>query len=360
MGEFAEDDVAGLLAAEQVVVRLHALIDEAVAHGGLFIGDARGVEGLVKAEIAHHGGDDRVARKLAAVAQIFGADIHDAVAVDDLALFVHGEAAVRVAVEGEAGVQPVFHHILLQPLNVRGAAAGVDVHAVRLGVDDVRLGAERIEHGAADHPRAAVRAVERDAVLFKRARRKSGQIADIAVAPGIKVHGLADGVPRRGRQCGGSPVQICLQLRKQRVVHLFADSVHQLDAVVVKGIVACGDHHAAVKIFRARDVADAGRRGHVEQICVRPGGGDARGECAFVHIRGTAGVLADDDLRPGAAALCAVIPAEEAADPECVLGGEVLPGPAAEAVRSEIFTHQIKFSFRIFRPRLGGHETMLS
>ena len=75
--------------------------------------------------------------------QAEGEDREQLVAVDVVALVVDGQAAVRVAVEGDADVGPVLDHGRLQRGEVGGAAAVVDVEPVRLGTDHHDLGARR-------------------------------------------------------------------------------------------------------------------------------------------------------------------------------------------------------------------------
>lgn len=84
----------------------------------------------------------------------------DLVAVDLVALFVHCQAAVRVAVKGHAAVEPVLHHILRQIADVGGAAALVDVHAVRLHADEMALGPEAGKQQLRRGRRRAVGAVD--------------------------------------------------------------------------------------------------------------------------------------------------------------------------------------------------------
>ena len=62
-------------------------------------------------------------------------DGQDLVAVDLVALRVHGQAAVRVAVVRDAEVRAVLDDGGPQPLQVGGAAAVVDVQPVRVGAD---------------------------------------------------------------------------------------------------------------------------------------------------------------------------------------------------------------------------------
>ena len=130
VGVAAEDDVAGLLAADQVAVLAHVFGNVLVAHGGLFIADAELIERLVQAHVGHDGGDDLGIAEGAVLLHILGAEVHDMVAVDLVALLVHGEAAVGVAVKGEAHVEMVVDNELLEIMYMRRAAVDVDVQAV--------------------------------------------------------------------------------------------------------------------------------------------------------------------------------------------------------------------------------------
>ena len=101
------------------------------------------------------------------------------------------------------------------------------------------------------------------------------------------------------------------------------------------GVVAGGDHDAAVKVVRPGDVGHAGGAGHMQQVSVRSGSGEAGAECRLIHIAGAPGVLADDHL---GLVILAIVPAQVAADLEGMVHGQVLIGFPAEAVSSEIFT----------------------
>ena len=339
VGELAEDHMAGRLAADEVVVLLHVLVDIAVAHGGLFIADAQTVQRLIQAEVGHDGGDHGVGGELAPLLHVAGHDEHDLVAVHHLAPLIHRKAAVGIAVEGEAHVHVVLTDILLQALDVGGAAAGIDVDAVGLGVDDAGLGPQGVEHGAADHPGAAVGAVQRHLALVEGAGGQAGEVADVAVAAGIEVHGAADFILGGPGNLGQVAVDVALDLVLEGIVHLLALAVHQLDAVVIIGIMAGGDHHAAVEALGAGDVADAGGGGDVEQVGIAAGGGDACGQGGLVHVGGTTGILADDDAGLVASVKGGVMVAQETTGEEGVAGRQVNAGLAPEAVSAEIFAH---------------------
>ena len=177
-------------------------------------------------------------------------------------------------------------------------------------------------------------------MLFKGPGRQAGQVADVAVTAGIEINGLADLSLSCPGKIRGIAVNECFQLRLKGVVHLLPHAVHQLDAVVIERVMAGGDHHAAVEVFRPGDVADAGRGGHVQQIGVRPGSRNARRQRVFKHIRGPPGVLADHDACGILRMLPAVIPAQKTAYLKGVLRRQIHTGLAPESVCTKIFTHQ--------------------
>ena len=261
------------------------------------------------------------------------------VAVDDIPLLVHRQAAVGIAVKGEAHIQVVRNHKAAQVLDMGRAAVDIDVQAVRIVGNHMGVGTQGVKNALGHHPGAAVGTVETDAHPFIRAGRKRDEIADIAVAPGGIVDGAAD-VGAGGIRQLFIRVDIGLDAVQQFLLHLFAVGVNQLDAVVGIGIVAGGDHDAAVKIVGTGDVGHAGRAGHMQQESVRTGGSQARTESGLIHIAGAAGILADDDLRT---VIPPIVPAEIAADLESMIHGQVLVGLSPESVRTEILSHVFSF-----------------
>ena len=256
------------------------------------------------------------------------------VAVDHIALFIHRQAAVRVAVKGKAHVQPIFHHELLQLANVGGAAIHVDVQAVGPVGNHVGIGPQGVKHALGHLPGAAVGAVQADLEILIGTGGQGDQVADIAVAAGGIVHSAADAVPLGVGQ-GLVRIQVGLNAIQQALLHLLAVTVDELNAIVMIGVVTGGDHHAAVKVIRPGDVGHAGGAGHMEQIGICPGGRQARTQRRLEHIAGAPGVLTDDHL---GLMILAIVPAQIAADFEGMIHGQVLIGFPAEAVRAEIFT----------------------
>ena len=82
------------------------------------------------------------------------------IASDHLSLFIDAQAPVSIAVIGESYIQTVFQHKFLQPFDVRRTCVPIDVHAVRLRIDDIDLRSERLKDRSGDVPRASVGAVQ--------------------------------------------------------------------------------------------------------------------------------------------------------------------------------------------------------
>ena len=100
--QIPEDDMAGLLAAENVVASHHLLEDVLVADGCPDELDPLDLEPLLQPHVAHDCGDDRVVPQNPPALQVAGREVKDVVAVEQAAGLVHCQAAVGIAVEGQA------------------------------------------------------------------------------------------------------------------------------------------------------------------------------------------------------------------------------------------------------------------
>ena len=158
-----EDQVAALLAAEAQVCGAQRLQHVPVADGGGVHRDPGVAHRVVEAEVAHDGGDDGVLRELAALVQRQRADGQDRVAVDEVAVGGDGQAAVGVAVVGDAEVGAVRPHRVDQRPEVGGPDPVVDVPAVGRVADRVHRGPGAAVDLGRDRGGGAVRAVHDDA-----------------------------------------------------------------------------------------------------------------------------------------------------------------------------------------------------
>ena len=146
----AKNNMAGLLAAEAILVFIHARIHVFVAHVGLFVGKPRVLKGFEQPKVAHNGGDDRLLCKAAIFIQIAAAYIQDKVAVNHVTALVNRKATVGISVVGKTNVKPILHDKALQLVDVRGAAVYVDVQAVRSVIDDMRFCAQCVKNRASN------------------------------------------------------------------------------------------------------------------------------------------------------------------------------------------------------------------
>ena len=335
--------MTGLLATQAAAIAHHVLIDVLIAHCGLCIVDAQLVEGFVKAEIGHHRGDHRVVQEFAALLHMLTINIKDMVAGEHIALFIHAEAAVTVAVEGKAHIQALFHHKFPEAFNMGGAGVFVDVAAIRFRVDHIGLGSQSIKHAFCHVPGRTVGAIQAHFHTLKRVQSQADQVTDITVAARHIVHSAAD-IPARCQRNGVQlAVQIIFHQGDDLRVHLLARTGEKLDAIVIIRIMGGGDHDAAVKAIGSGHIGNRRGGGDVKQAGFRTGCGNAAGQGVLKHITGPPGVFADDD--PGRTFLTvllsevSVVPAQEAAYLKSMIHRQGHIGFTTETVRSEIFTH---------------------
>ena len=179
-----------------------------------------------------------------------------------------------------------------------GAAAVVDVEAVRGGVDDDDLGAGRPQRGGADDGGGAVGGVDDDAQPGQVGGRGVDEVVDVVlVGDGLALDDAAD------VGAGGPVVDLAqegLDLVLDGVGELVATAGDELDAVVREGVVGGGDHDAQLDVLGGRQVGDrrGGQDAHTGDV--DPGGGQARADGVVEELSGGAGVAAHD--RAGAAA----------------------------------------------------------
>ena len=329
-----EDGVAGLLPADAVVPLQHLLQHVPVAHIRAEQVDAVVPAELVEAQVAHHRGHQGVAVELSPALHVQGAHRQDLVAVDDAAGLVHQQAAVRVPVKGHADVIAAPHHGGGQVLQVGGAAVAVDVHPVRVPVDEVRPGLEAAEQLRRGGAGSAVGAVRQDFQPRQIGLDGGGHEVDIVplqlahtvvaaadLPPGSELHGLLG-------------EDLLLDPGLHAVGELVALSAEDLDAVVLIGVVTGGDHDARVRLFLHGEIGHRRGGNGAHRLYVAAHGAEPRHQGGLQHVGGDAGVLADH--HGGAAAL--VLHQNSAhglPHAEGHVGSEVLPHHAADAVGSK-------------------------
>ena len=144
--------MTALLTTDTAAIFCHVLIDVLVTHCGLGVADALLIKGLIQAKVGHDRGNDGIGQQLATLLHVAAVDIQNMVASDDIALFIHTQATISIAIIGKTDVQPLLYHELLQALNVSRSSIVIDIRTVGLCIDDVGVSTQRIEHRLSDVP----------------------------------------------------------------------------------------------------------------------------------------------------------------------------------------------------------------
>ena len=295
-----EDDVAGLLAADDGAIREHTLQNVAIAHGGLNHLEALLLHSDGEAQVAHDGRDDLGAGELAAGGEVRTADSQDVVTVDLIALAVHKEHAIGVAVVGQADVSMGAQHELAQGLKVSGAALDIDVGAAVIGVDGMDRGTQALQRGGRGLARGAMAAVDgNDQAIEPQAIERIDGVVDVCLASVLHLDDVAHA--GTGRQRVGSHGFLGhdpgADLFLDSIGKLHALAAKELDAVELRRIMRSRDDDAAVELILDGEQRH-GRRGD-DAAAVRTAalGHDAGGQSALEHGARKTRVAADTDIR---------------------------------------------------------------
>ena len=189
-----------LLTTDTAAVLRHVLIDVLVAHSGLCIADALLIESLVQTEVGHNRGNDGIGQQLATFLHVAAVDVQDMITSDDITLFIHTQATISIAVIGETNIQTLLYHELLQTLNMGRAGIVVDVQTVRLCIDDIGIGTQRIKHRLSNIPACTVGAVQTNLHAFEGVDTEADQVTHVAVAARNIVHSATNALTVRKRQ----------------------------------------------------------------------------------------------------------------------------------------------------------------
>ncbi len=269
----------GVLAAEDRAVLGHLGLDEGVADAG-----ADGGPAVLAYDLGDRPGGDQVVDDgaLAAVAgQLAGGDqSRDRGGGDACAALVDDEAAVRVAVEGEAEVGALGEDAVLEVgdvLRVQWVGLVVGEGPVELEVHGYEVEGKTREDGGDGVAAHAVARVHDDLE-----RPDPGEADEAQQVCGVVREGVALGDRARGGGGGGeTALRPLLDQRADLgqagvLAHGRGPGAAQLDAVVPRRVVRGGEHRAG-QVQRPGRVVQLVRRaepdeGHIGAACRRPAG----------------------------------------------------------------------------------------
>ena len=193
------------------------------------------------------------------------------VSSNHVTLFIHTQAAVCIAVVSKADVALILYHKLLQTTNVCRSSIVVNVRTIGLCVDDKCFCSKCVKNGLCNIPGRAICTVKRNLNTLEGIDAKRNQITHIAISArhivncttNMVTRGKRKLVPRLSKQIQLS-IQIVFYQIDGFLIHLFSVPVDEFDAIVVVGIMTCGNHNAAVKLIHTGNVGHGRRGGDVE------------------------------------------------------------------------------------------------
>ena len=222
------------------------------------------------------------------------------VAGDNIALLLHAQAAVGIAIVCKTDIQALLHNKLLEALDMSGASIIVDVQTIRMVIDDVGICSEGIEHRLGDVPGTTVGAVQTNLDALERVDTQRDQVAHVTVTARDVIHSTADMLTMSKRQFWPVLIEhielaidVILHQQQSLLRHFFTVAIDQLDAIIVVRIVAGGDHDTTVKVIHTGDIRHRRSCSDVEQIGICTGSSQACDQTVLEHIGTAASVLAD-------------------------------------------------------------------
>lgn len=251
-----KNDVAGLLATDDVAAAEHFFENIAIADGSAGEGDAFAGEDAFEAEIGHGSGDNTVAFELILRFEMTSDGQKNAVAIDDFPGLADEKCAIGIAIESDTEPAALRNDALPQTFEMQRSTTIIDVAAIRGDAhgDDVR--AERTEEFGAKLVSGAVGAVQNNA---KAGERCAG---NDAAAKKIEIFGVerfvSNGEGRIFRRRIGSVLEnIGFEFEFDGIREFHAGVREKLHAIVVVRIVRGGNNNASLKIVLADETGDA-------------------------------------------------------------------------------------------------------
>ena len=155
--------MAGLFAADIEAAGAHPLDHIAVTDLGAVQRDPLPGQIAFQPEIRHHGGDDAAAGQTPGRLEIARDHRQHLIAIDDAALLIDHDQPVRIAIQRDAELGAVAEHLGGEEAGLGGAAAAIDVEAVRRDADGNHLRPQLPQHRGRHLVGRAMGAIDDDA-----------------------------------------------------------------------------------------------------------------------------------------------------------------------------------------------------
>ena len=219
--------------------------------------------------------------------------------VDQRARLIETEAAVRVAVVGDADVRPAFEHRTAQRVQMRRAAAVVDVHPIRERVDHLDVGTEATQHLRHRLIGCTVRAVEDDLHAVETLGTRAHHVVDVLVEEIVAILHHAD-ILSRWTRFMVAVLQLAdksLQLVLYGIGQLVAVTAKELDAVIGERIVRRRDHNARVHLMLTCEIGNRRRWHDPREESGSARRADARRQRSLEHLARDTRIAPDQNAR---------------------------------------------------------------
>ncbi len=115
-------------------------------------------------------------------------------------------------------------------------------------------------------------------------------------------------------------------------------AIDNFNSIIIERVMACRNHNAAVKALCAHHIRNAGCCGYMKQICICAGSCDSCCQSVLKHIAASSCIFTDHNL---CLVISSIVPAQVSSDLEGMLYSQFHICLPAEAVCTEIFSHNI-------------------
>jgi len=163
-----KNDVAGLLATDDVAAAEHFFENIAIADGSAGECNAFAGEDAFKAKIGHGSGDNTIAFELILRFEMTSDGQENSVAVDDFPGFADEDGAIGITIESDTEPAALGDDALLQTFEMQRSTTIIDVAAIRGHAHGDNVRAERAEELGAEPISGAVGAVQNNAETGER------------------------------------------------------------------------------------------------------------------------------------------------------------------------------------------------
>ena len=257
--------MTALLTAQVVAFQTHFLQNVPVAN---FRGSKPHLVFLAEtneAQVTHNGSHNGILCQPSGRLQIRRTNCHHKVAVNQVALFIHCQAAVCVTVKCQAGIHTMFHYILLQVLHMGRTAVLVDIDAVGRIVQHMYLCAQFTEDLLCRCRSRTVGTVQRQLQSGQRIWNRCFYMVNVipmgVLRKGDGTHTAAYRLWIRHSAVQNDGFNLLLQFIRQ----LVAIAAEHLNPVELTRVMRSGDHHTGIRMVFSNEIRHR-RRWHNAQL----------------------------------------------------------------------------------------------